>query len=77
MENLIDQYQDHWEKLAEELEKLRDEVIEGRVEGKEGMSREATTFYDHISNEAFDNGEVPPDAKKKKASTKKTSKDEK
>jgi len=65
VERLIDQYQDHWEKLAEELEKLRDEAIEGRTEGKEGMSREATTFYDHIVNEAFENGEVPSEDKKK------------
>lgn len=27
------------------------------------MSREATTFFEHIANEAFDNGEVPVDAK--------------
>jgi type I restriction enzyme R subunit len=63
VENLIDQYQDQWEKLAEELERLRTTAIEGRKQGKEGMSREATTFYEHIANEAFANGEVPPDAK--------------
>lgn len=40
VENLIDQYHEQWEKLAEELEKLRTEAIEGRKEGEEGMSRE-------------------------------------
>ena len=65
VENLIDQYQDQWDKLAEELEKLRAVAIEGRKQGEEGMSREATTFFEHIANEAFDNGEVPVDAKPK------------
>ncbi|MDZ4261973.1 MAG: type I restriction endonuclease subunit R, partial [Pseudomonadota bacterium] len=65
VENLIDQYQDQWEKLAEELEKLRNVAIEGRKQGEAGMSREASTFFDHIANEAFENGEVPPAAKPK------------
>ena len=59
VENLIDQHQDQWEKLAQELEKLRTEAIQGRKTGEEGMSKEATTFYEHIANEAFENGEVP------------------
>lgn len=63
VENLIDQYQDQWEKLAEELEKIRGEAIEGRKQGEEGMSKEATTFYAHIANEAFEHGKVPPEAK--------------
>lgn len=65
VENLIDQYQDQWEKLAEELEKLRSVAIAGRKEGEEGMTREATTFYEHIANEAFAGGEVPDGAKPK------------
>jgi type I restriction enzyme, R subunit len=65
VETLIDQYQDQWDKLAEELEKLRTVAIEGRKEGEEGMSKEATTFFEHIANEAFGNGEVPADAKPK------------
>ena len=65
VENLIDQYQDQWDKLAGELDKLRTVAIEGRQQGEEGMSREATTFFEHIANEAFDNGEVPVDAKPK------------
>ncbi|NOQ14803.1 MAG: HsdR family type I site-specific deoxyribonuclease [Methyloprofundus sp.] len=65
VENLIDQYNDQWEILAEELEKLRTEVVEGRTEGEAGMSQEATTFYHHIINEAFEKGEVPSHAKDK------------
>lgn len=65
VENLIDQYQDQWEKLAEELGKLRAEAVEGRKQGEEGMSKEATTFFEHIANEAFEGGKVPADAKVK------------
>lgn len=63
VEHLIDQYQDQWEKLAEELEKLRADAVDGRQQGEEGMSREATTFYEHIANQAFANGEVPDKAR--------------
>jgi len=65
VENLIDKYHEQWERLAEELEKLRGQAIAGRQQGEEGMSREATTFYEHIANEAFDNGKVPVSAKVK------------
>ncbi|MCG6862630.1 MAG: type I restriction endonuclease subunit R, partial [Chromatiaceae bacterium] len=36
-----------------------------RKEGEEGMSKEATTFYEHIANQAFDDGSVPEGAKPK------------
>ena len=65
VENLIEQYHDQWEALAEALEKLRDEAIEGRKAGDEGMSKEATTFFAHIAIEAFENGKVPNEAKPK------------
>jgi len=65
VENLIDQYQGNWKVLAKELEKLRTEAIEGRKIGKDGMSKEATTFYEHIANEAFADGKVPGVAKAK------------
>src|SRR5690606_22206163 len=65
VENLIDKYHEQWDRLAEELEKLREQAIAGRQQGEEGMSREATTFYEHIANEAFDNGKVPVNAKAK------------
>jgi type I restriction enzyme R subunit len=65
VEKLIDQYQDQWDLLADALEKLRTEAIEGRKTGEDGMSREATTFYAHIANEAFTGGKVPAKAKAK------------
>lgn len=63
VERLLDQYQEDWEKLAVALEKLRTDAMQGRKQGEAGMSREATTFYEHIANEAFIDGEVPADAK--------------
>jgi type I restriction enzyme, R subunit len=65
VENLIDRHQDQWEQLAEALEKLRLEAIAGRQTGEEGMSKEATAFYAHIANEAFEHGKVPTEAKAK------------
>jgi len=65
VEKLIDRYQDRWDLLADELEKLRVEAIAGRKTGEDGMSKEATTFYAHIVNEAFADGKVPNDAKAK------------
>ncbi|WP_375171704.1 type I restriction endonuclease subunit R [Marinobacter sp.] len=65
VEQLIDRYQDEWEKLAEELQNLRKVAVEGRQQGERGMSREATTFYEHIANEAFEDGVVPPEANSK------------
>lgn len=65
VENLIDQYQEDWDKLVKELDKLRNDALEGRKTGEDGMSREATTFYDHIANEAFKDGQVPSAAKEK------------
>lgn len=59
VERLIDQYQDQWDLLAEELEQLRQEAVDGRQAGRGEMTREATTFFDHIANEAFEGGEVP------------------
>jgi len=63
VETLIVQHKDQWDKLAEELEKLRNEAIEGRQTGIDGMSREATTFYEHVASESFEGGVVPPEAR--------------
>jgi type I restriction enzyme R subunit len=65
VEHLIDAYHGQWEKLAEELVKVRTAAIEGRRQSEDGLSREATTFYEHIANEAFQNGDVPSQAKPK------------
>lgn len=59
MEHLIDRYQDQWDLLAEELEKLRMEAVAGRKEPIEGLNKEATTFYAHVVDVAFGKAGVP------------------
>jgi len=59
LEKLIEQHRDNWKALAGDLERLRHEAIEGRTETVEGLSKEATTFYDHVLQLAYDGGEVP------------------
>jgi len=58
LEKLIQDHQDNWKVLAVEYEKLRLEATEGRKECHTGMSKEATTFYDHVIQIAFDGGTV-------------------
>ncbi|MEM6613152.1 MAG: HsdR family type I site-specific deoxyribonuclease [Cyanobacteria bacterium P01_C01_bin.72] len=65
VEYLIDLHQDRWEQLAVELEKLRQEAIDGRTSGESGMTKEATILYAYIANRVFTNGEVPAQAKLK------------
>jgi len=59
VENLITQHRDDWSRLAKELDKLRTVALEGRKQGQGGMSREATTFFEHIANEIYPDGKVP------------------
>lgn len=61
VEELIDKHQGQWDLLADELEKLRGEAIQGRTTGIDGMGTEASTFYTFIAQEAFADGEVPAD----------------
>jgi type I restriction enzyme R subunit len=50
---LIEKHHDQWDFLAEKLAELRTEAVAGRKQGIEGMSREATTFYEHIGQVGF------------------------
>lgn len=59
LEQLIQQYHNNWEALAEGYEELRKEALEGRTETIEGLSREATTFYDYVLELAFDGDDAP------------------
>lgn len=59
LEKLIQDHRDNWELLAEGYERLRKEAIEGRIETAEGLTKEATAFYDYVLQLAFDGGEVP------------------
>ncbi|HGG1311319.1 TPA: type I restriction endonuclease subunit R [Yersinia enterocolitica] len=55
---LIEKHHDEWELLAEKLTALRKEAIAGRQQGEGGMSKEVTTFYQHIARLGFANGTV-------------------
>jgi len=63
LEKLIQDHRDNWEALAEGYEHLRREALEGRTETVDGLTMEATTFYDHVVQIAFDRGEIPADAR--------------
>lgn len=45
---LIEKHHDDWDLLAERLSGLRSEALAGRRAGEAGMSKEATTFFEHV-----------------------------
>ena len=53
---LIEKHQDEWDLLAEKLAELCKEAIAGRQQGEEGMSKEATTFYQYVVQIGFASG---------------------
>jgi len=55
---LIEKHHDEWNLLAEKLAELRKEAITGRQQGEDGMSKEATTFYEYIVQLGFAGGSV-------------------
>ncbi|MHB8252801.1 MAG: type I restriction endonuclease subunit R [Acidiferrobacter sp.] len=55
---LIEKHHDEWDLLADKLAELRTEAVAGRQKGEDGMSREATTFYEHIIQVGFSKGSV-------------------
>jgi type I restriction enzyme, R subunit len=59
LEKLIERYRDNWKLLADELVRLRREAIEGRTDAVEGLTKEATTFYDYILQLAYEGRQVP------------------
>ncbi len=63
LEKLIQEHQNNWQALAEGYEQLRNEAMEGRTDVIQGLSKEATTFYDYVVQLAFDGGDVPPDSR--------------
>ena len=65
---LIEKHHDAWDLLADKLAELRTEAIAGRRHGEEGMSKEATTFYEHVVQVGFAGAAVAaPDKPKLKA----------
>lgn len=59
LEKLIQEQKDNWDALAQGYEALRREAEAGRTETVEGLTREASTFYDYVVQLAFNGGEVP------------------
>ncbi len=57
LEHLIQQHRDSWEELTKELIHLRGDAVAGRQSATEGLTKEQTTFYDHLVGLTF--GEVP------------------
>ena len=55
---LIEKHHDEWQLLAEKLAELRAEAIAGRQKGEDGMSKEATTFYEHVAQVGFASGSI-------------------
>ncbi|MHB1532978.1 type I restriction enzyme endonuclease domain-containing protein, partial [Acidithiobacillus sp.] len=62
LEKLIQEHQNNWQALAEGYEQIRNEAMEGRTDAIEGLSKEATTFYDYVVQLAFGGDVVPPDS---------------
>lgn len=59
LEKLIEAHRDNWQALAEGYEQLRREAEAGRTDAVEGLTKEATTFYDYVVKLGFDGGGVP------------------
>ncbi|MEC8812588.1 MAG: HsdR family type I site-specific deoxyribonuclease [Pseudomonadota bacterium] len=59
VDSLIEKHREDWDLLVEKLAELRKEAIAGREQGEHGMSKEATTFYEHIIGVGFEGGKVP------------------
>lgn len=59
LEKLIEKHKNNWEALAQGYEQLRAEALEGRQEALEGLTREATTFYDYLVQLAYDGNDAP------------------
>ena len=53
---LIEKHHEQWDLLAEKLTELRQQAVAGRTQGDNGMSREATTFYEHVAQVGFAKG---------------------
>ncbi|MBS0614444.1 MAG: type I restriction endonuclease subunit R, partial [Proteobacteria bacterium] len=60
LEHLIQQHRNNWAALSEDLEQLRKDAIAGRTEAVEGLTKEATTFYDYVLKLAYDGSPAPP-----------------
>jgi type I restriction enzyme, R subunit len=60
LEKLIEKHRDNWKALSDDLELLRKDAIAGRTDVVEGLTKEATTFYDYVVQLAYDADAAPP-----------------
>lgn len=56
---LIERHHDQWDLLVDKLEDLRAEAMAGRKETIEGLTREASTFYEHLAEVGYGATGVP------------------
>jgi type I restriction enzyme R subunit len=63
LEKLIQEQKDNWDALAEGYEQLRREAEAGRTDTVEGMTKEASTFYDYVIQLGFDGEPVPAESR--------------
>ncbi len=61
LEKLIDEHKHNWDALAEGYERLRHEAESGRTDAIDGLTKEATTFYEYLAQLTFEGAEVPED----------------
>ena len=59
LEKLIQEHKNNWQLIAEGCEQLRREAETGRATALDGLTKEATTFYEFVAGLAFENGAVP------------------
>ena len=59
LERLIQEHKENWDALVHDYQVLRREAEAGRTDTLEGLTKEASTFYDYVVQIAFDGGEVP------------------
>jgi len=64
LENIIHQHADDWDRQAEELERLREEMKTGRQRDNSYVRPEQAPFFDLIINISFDNVEIDEEYKK-------------
>jgi len=59
LERLIEQHRDNWKALADDLNQLRQEALDGRVSGVDGLTQEAAIFFDYLKQLAYADNDVP------------------
>ena len=65
LEKLIAEHKNNWDALAEGYEQLRLDAEAGRTEAIEGLTKEATTFYDYVTQLAFGGAELPEEIRQR------------